>query len=58
MPAPVLAEVKNSLGPRDGRGGFVCANSCRLYAYRSCVIVSAIEVQVDIADAKSWQYGL
>jgi hypothetical protein len=57
-PALVLAEVKNSLGPGGRRGGFVCANTCRLFAYRSGVIVGAIEVQVDIANAKSRRYGL
>ena len=58
MPVPVLAEVKNSsLGPRGGQNGSVCANVCRLLVYRPCVIVGAIKVEVDIADAKSRRYG-
>jgi hypothetical protein len=32
-PAPVLAEVKNTLGPRSGRGDFVRDNVRRLLAY-------------------------
>jgi hypothetical protein len=59
---PVLAEVKNSLGPRSGRDGFVCvcAAVCKLLssAYRAGVIVGAIEVEVDIADAESTRYDL
>ena len=36
-PAPVLADVKNSLGPCSGRDGFVCDNVGRLLAYERCV---------------------
>jgi hypothetical protein len=43
----------NRFGPRGGRGAFACANVCRLLAYRSGVIVGAIEVEVDIAEAES-----
>jgi len=60
-PAPVLAEVKNSLGPRSGRGGIDCDNVSRLLAYRAGVIVGAMEVEaveVDIIDADSERYGL
>jgi hypothetical protein len=55
-PAPDLAEVKDSLGPRSGRDGFVCDNVRRLLAYRAGVIVGAIDVEtveVDIVDADS-----
>jgi hypothetical protein len=55
-PAPVLAEVKSSLGPRSGRDGFVCENVRRLLVYRAGVMVGAIDVEVveaDIVDADS-----
>jgi hypothetical protein len=39
--APVLVEVKNRFGLRGGQGAFVCANTCRLFAYRPGVIVGA-----------------
>jgi hypothetical protein len=55
-PAPVLAEVKSSLGPRSGRDGFVCGNVRRLFAYRAGVMVGAIDVEAveaDIVDADS-----
>jgi hypothetical protein len=35
-----------------------CANVCRSLAYRSGVIVCAIDVEVDIADVESRRYGL
>jgi hypothetical protein len=38
-PYTVLAEVKDSLGPRGVRAAFACANVCRSLAYRSGVIV-------------------
>lgn len=57
-PVPVFAEVKNSLGPRGGGVGSVCAKVRRLLAYRSGVIVGAIEVEVDIVDAESRRYDL
>jgi hypothetical protein len=53
-PAPVLAEVKKTLGPRSGRDGFVYDNVCRLLAYRARVMVGAIDVEtveVEIVDA-------
>jgi hypothetical protein len=53
-----LAEVKNNLGPRAGRAAFACANIYRSLAYRSGVIVDAIDVEVDIADAESRRYGM
>jgi hypothetical protein len=46
------------LGLRAGRAAFACANVCRSLAYRSGVIVGAIEVEVDIADAESRRYSL
>jgi hypothetical protein len=52
--APVLAEVKNILGPRSGQDGFVCNNVRRLWAFRAGVMVGAIDaeaVEVDIIDA-------
>ena len=49
---------KNSFGPRARRAAFACANVCRSLAYRSGVIVGAIDVKVDIADAESRQYSL
>jgi hypothetical protein len=44
-PVPVLAEVKNNLGPRGGRGGVACARAC-LDAYRAGVMVGADEVDM------------
>ena len=49
---------KNSLGPRAGRAAFAYANVCRSLAHRSGVIVGAIDVEVNIADAESRRYGL
>jgi len=52
--APALAGVKNSLGPRSGRDGFVCDNVRRLLAYRAGVMEGEIDfeiVEVDIVDA-------
>ena len=58
-PAPVLAEVNDNLGPRSGRGGLVCDNLPRLFAYRAGVMVGAIDVDaVDIVDADSEWYDL
>jgi hypothetical protein len=55
-PAPVLVEVRNSLGPRSERDGFVCDHVRGLLAYRAGVMEGAIDVQtveVDIVDADS-----
>jgi hypothetical protein len=55
-PAPLLAEVKNTLGPRSGRDGFVCENVRRSLASRAGVMVGAVDVEaveVDIVDADS-----
>jgi hypothetical protein len=49
-----LAEVKNTLGPRSGRDGFVCDNVPRLLAYHAGVMAGAIDVgavEVEIVDA-------
>ena len=51
-----MAEVKNSFGPRGGRDGFVCDHVRRLLAYRTGVMVGAIDVEaveLDIVDADS-----
>lgn len=55
-PAPVLAKVKNTFGPRSGRDGFVCDDVRRSFAYHAGVMVGAIDaeaVEVDIVDADS-----
>ena len=49
---------ENSLGPCAGRAAFACANVCRSLAHRSGVIVGAVDVEVDIADAESRRYGV
>ena len=51
--APVLADVKNTLGPRIGRDGFVCDNVRRLFTYREGVMVGAIDAEaVEVADSE------
>jgi len=44
-PALVLAQVKNSLGRRSGRDGFVCDNVRRLLTCRARVMAGAIDVE-------------
>jgi hypothetical protein len=51
--APILAEVKNTLGLLSRWDGFVCDNVRRLLVYRAGVMVGAIDVEaveVDIVD--------
>jgi hypothetical protein len=55
-PAHVLAEVKDSFGPRSGREGFVCDKVRRLLACCAGVMVGTLDVEavwVDIVDADS-----
>ncbi|KAH9964772.1 hypothetical protein BGW80DRAFT_1255060 [Lactifluus volemus] len=49
-PAPVLAEVKNNLGPRGRRGGMARARACAV-AYHADMIVGAVDM--DIVDDES-----